>query len=171
MRVVSLCGSRPLDGPVFLLHGGPLRSGERVEYSDVDWEALDNIRELELELTGKQRSLRIWFSVTDGRPYFSCGLRCEDRALKRWPHYLDEDPRIVVRVAGKLIEGLAERVAYNSPEFIAARAHRKTKFDGGDVRSDAERAIHQAIFKWIPQEEKEQDESSESGRLYRIVPR
>ena len=173
--VLLLLGSvfslRFLDGPVFFVHGGPLKAGERVEYADVDWDSLDKMRAFEVELVGKGRSLLLWFSVTDGRPYISCGLRCEDRGLKRWPHSLDEDPRVVVRIAGTRIDARAERVAYDSPEFLAARAERRAKFSGGDVRSEAEHVMHDAIIDLGSQDTKSQGEDAESGRLYRIVPR
>ena len=42
------------DGPFFIFQGGPFRSGELVAYEALDWSALDDRTELELELVGAE---------------------------------------------------------------------------------------------------------------------
>jgi hypothetical protein len=43
--------------------GGPLRSKEPVDFADMDWVALDERHELELEIVGAAISSTLWFSV------------------------------------------------------------------------------------------------------------
>ena len=163
-------GLRFLDGPLFVLHGGPLRSGDYVGYADVDWRSLDGLREMELELAGTGRSLLLWFSVTDGRPYISCGFGCDDGFLTRWPRQVEQDPRVVVRLDGMRIRARAEQVPHGSEEHDVARADRHAKFSAGeDSRARAELGAHNAIVK-LGSELSDDEAAGPSSRLFRIVP-
>lgn len=160
-----------MDGPLFLLHGGPLRSGGFVDYSEVDWESLDHHRELELELVGTGRSLILWFSVTDGHPYVSCGFSCEDASVSRWPNHLRDDARVVVRLGGNRVRARAEPVSRELEEHAQARAERREKFNAGEgSRSKAEKTLHGVIVKLgaaLSGDDKKRKKPS--GRLFRIV--
>ena len=93
------------DGPVGILAGGPLRSGEPAALADLDWAALDSLHDLELEIVGEGRSRTLWFSVHEGVPYVACDLDCVGGRLKRWPQQIERDDRIVLRIDGERIEG------------------------------------------------------------------
>jgi len=128
------------DGPVLVFPGGRLRSGEPMAFDAVDWRALDRLRELELEVERTGRSRLLWFSVYQVRPYFSCGFGCEGGWPKRWPHHVERDARVVLRLDGKRIEARLERVSEQSPEYAAARKARQSKFGStGGRREAAER--------------------------------
>ena len=72
LLVVTLAGGAFLlaraDGPVFVFAGGPLRSGEQVDFAEMDWHALDELHELELEIVGAESSRTLWFSVHEASP-------------------------------------------------------------------------------------------------------
>jgi len=155
------------DGPVLVFPGGPLRSGEAMAFDAVDWRALDRIREVELEVERTGRSRLLWFSVYEGRPYFSCGFGCEEGWPKRWPYHIDRDPRVVLRLDGKRIEARLERVGEHSPEYVAARQARMSKFGGaGGSREAAEREAAESITRWGGRLS-----GAPKGRLYRAVSR
>jgi hypothetical protein len=155
------------DGPVLVFPGGPLRSGEPIAFDAVDWRALDRLRELELEVERTGRSRLLWFSVYEGRPYFSCGFGCEGEWPKRWPYHIDRDGRVVLRVDGKRIEARLERVSEDSPEFAAARTARSSKFSGaGGSREAAERETAESVVRWG-----RRVSGAPKGRLYRAVSR
>lgn len=134
------------DGPFFIFQGGPFRSGEIVAFEALDWEALDERTELELELVGAETSLTLWFSVTDGVAYVACDLDCEDGRLTRWPSQVRKDDRVVVRIDGKRVEGRLVYVPHETPEYVAVKADRSRKYSGeGGVRAAAETAAHATV--------------------------
>ena len=102
------------DGPVFIFAGGPFRSGEEVELTDLDWGSLDALHELEMEIVGSGNSLTLWFSVHEGVPYVACDLDCVGGMLTRWPQQVDLDKRVVVRIDDKRADG--PRVRGASPK-------------------------------------------------------
>ena len=134
------------DGPFFIFQGGPFRSGELVAFDALDWNALDEQTELELELVGAETSLTLWFSVTDGVAYVACDLDCEGGRLTRWPSEVRRDDRVVVRIDGKRVEGRLVFVPHDTPEYAAVKADRSRKYSGeGGVRAAAEAAAHAAV--------------------------
>lgn len=160
---------RFLDGPFLVFHGGPFRSGEFADYADVDWESLDHHRELELEFAGAKRSVLLWFSVTKGRPYVSCGFSCEDGSLARWPSRLQEDSRVVLRLDNMRVQARAERVPRGSDEHDEARSERRAKYDAGkSPRSKAEQRAHDAIVE-MGSDFSGDEAKTPSGMLFRIV--
>jgi hypothetical protein len=155
------------DGPVLVLPGGPLRSGEPVAFESVDWGELDRFRELELEVQHTGTSRLLWFSVYEGRPYFSCGFACDGGWPKRWPYHVDRDGRVVLRLDGQRIEARLERVAEHSPEYAAARGTRERKFSGASGGREAvEQVAAESVVQWGSQVS-----DAPKGRLYRAVPR
>ena len=134
------------DGPLFIFQGGPFRSGELVAYEALDWSALDDRTELELELVGAETSLTLWFSVTDGMAYVACDLDCEGGRLTRWPSEIRKDDRVVVRIDGKRAEGRLTFVPHETPEYAVVKADRSRKYSGhGGVRAAAETAAHATV--------------------------
>ena len=158
---------RCADGPVLVFPGGPLRSGEPTAFDAVDWRALDRLREIELEVELTGRSRLLWFSVYEGRPYFSCGFGCEGGWPKRWPYHIERDGRVVLRLDGKRIEAQLERVWEDSPEYAPARRARGNKFsDAGGSREAAEREAAESVVRWG-----RRLSGAPKGRLYRAVSR
>lgn len=160
------------DGPVGILAGGPLRSGEPAALADLDWAALDSLHDLELEIVGEGRSRTLWFSVHEGVPYVACDLDCVGGRLKRWPQQIERDDRIVLRIDGKRIEGRLVHVPHGTPEYDVVRAGRLRKFSGeGGAGAAAEAAAHNTVVE-VGETLTGRAKRSEPGdRLYRVVPR
>jgi hypothetical protein len=160
------------DGPVLVFTGGPLRSGEPVEFADVDWEALDSLHELELEIVGAGSSRTLWFSVDDGVAYVGCDLDCVGGVLARWPQQIERDDRVVVRIDGRRVEGRLIHVPHGSAEYASARAERERKYSGElGGRAAAETAAHHAVVE-VGEVLTGRARRSEPGdRLYRVAPR
>lgn len=160
------------DGPYFVFAGGPLRSGELVAFDAIDWPAVDRSNELEMEIVGEQSSLTLWFSVYEGAPYVACDLDCVGGMLPRWPQQIAKDDRVVLRVAGRRVEGRLVFVPHGSAEYAAARAAREAKYSGeGGGRAAAETAAHGAVVS-VGERLTGRDQRAEPGdRLYRVVPR
>jgi hypothetical protein len=160
------------DGPVFVFAGGPLRSGEQVDFVDMDWERLDELHELELEIVGAASSLTLWFSVHEGVPYVGCDLDCLDGRLTRWPQKIESDDRVVIRIDAKRVEGRLVHVPHGSAEYEAARARRERKYSGDEGgRAAAETAAHGTIV-GVGEALTGRSTRKEPGdRLYRVSPR
>jgi hypothetical protein len=160
------------DGPVFVFAGGPLRSGEQVEFADMDWTTLDEQHELELEIVAARSSLTLWFSAYDGAAYVACDLDCVGGRLDRWPQQIERDDRVVVRIDAKRVAGRLVHVPHGSAEYAAARAGRERKYSGGDGGlAAAETAAHSAVVE-VGEALTGRASSKEPGdRLYRLDPR
>jgi len=160
------------DGPVFVFPGGPLRSGEMVGLSDLDWESLDALHEFELEIVGAQTSRTLWFSVYEGVPYVACDLDCVGGRLARWPQQIDRDDRVVIRIDSKRAEARLTHVPHGTAEYLAVRAGRERKYSGGEGgRAAAETAAHDTVVE-VGEALTGRSKREEPGdRLYRVDPR
>ena len=160
------------DGPVFVFAGGPLRSGEQVDFADMDWEALDELHELELEIVGAASSRTLWFSVYEGVPDVACDLDCIDGRLTRWPPQIDRDDRVVIRLDSKRVEALLTHVPHGSAEYEAVRLGREQKYSGDEGgRAAAEAAAHGAVV-GVGEVLTGRSKRAEPGdRMYRVDPR
>lgn len=160
------------DGPVGVFAGGPLRSGERVQWSELDWTRLDARPDLELEIVAAATSRTLWFSVHDGVPYVACDLDCMDGQLTRWPQQIERDDRVVIRIDGQRVDGRLVHVEHGTPEYAAVRAGRERKYsEAAGPRAAAEVAAHNAVVE-VGETLTGRARRSEPGdRLYRIEPR
>jgi hypothetical protein len=174
--VATLAGGALLlsraDGPVFVFAGGPLRSGELVDFADVDWDALDDRHELELEIVGAGSSRTLWFSVHDGVPYVACDLDCIGGRLTRWPQQIERDDRVVIRIDGRRVEGRLIHVPHGSAEYALARSRREQKYSGDEGgRAAAETAAHTAVVEVGEVLTGRATRDEPGDRLYRVDPR
>jgi hypothetical protein len=160
------------DGPVFVFAGGPLRSGELVDFAAVDWHRLDVLHELELEIVGAKSSRTLWFSVHEGVPYVACDLDCIDGRLTRWPQQIERDERVVIRIDAIRVEGRLVHVPHGSAEYESARAGRELKYSGDDGgRAAAETAAHGAVVELGETLTGRSKREEPVDRLYRVAPR
>lgn len=160
------------DGPVFVFAGGPLRSGELVDFADLDWEALDDLHELEIEIVASGSSRILWFSVVEGVAYVACDLDCIGGRLTRWPQQIERDDRVVIRIDGRRVEGRLVFVPHGSEEYAIARSGRERKYSGEEGgRAAVETAAHSAVVE-VGEVLTGRSRRSEPGdRLYRFAPR
>jgi hypothetical protein len=157
------------DGPVFVFAGGPLRSGEQVDFADMDWHALDELHELELEIVGAASSRTLWFSVHEGVPYVACDLDCIDGRLTRWPQQIERDARVVIRIDEMRVDGRLIHVPHGSAEYEVVRAGRDRKYSGDEGgRAATETAAHSTVV-GVGEALTGRSKRSEPGdRLYRV---
>ncbi len=176
LLVAALAAGRFLlsraDGPVGIFAGGPIRSGAQVAFADLDWNSLDALHDLELEIVGAGSSRTLWFSVHEGVAYVGCDLDCVGGRLTRWPQQIERDDRIVIRIDGRRVEGRLVHVPHGTPEYAIVRAGREQKFSGeGGVGAAAETAAHNAVVE-VGETLTGRSQRSEPGdRLYRVAPR
>ncbi len=160
------------DGPVFVFHGGPFRSGEQVDFSAIDWNTVDALHEIELELVGAEISLTLWFSVHEGVPYVACDLDCVGGRLERWPQQVALDDRVVVRIDGRRADARLVHVPHGTKEYATARAVRERKYAGDDGgRAAAETAAHDAVVDLGEALTGRADRDEPGDRLYRVEVR
>lgn len=160
------------DGPVFVFAGGPLRSGKLVDLSDLDWDALDALHELEMEIVGAGSSRTLWFSVHAGVPYVACDLDCIGGRLNRWPQQIELDDRVVIRIEAQRVEARLTHVPHGSAEYETVKAGRDRKYSGdAGGRAAAETAAHGAVVS-VGEALTGRSRRKEPGdRLYRVNPR
>ena len=174
--VVLLAGGSFLlsraDGPVAVFAGGPLRAGPLVDFPDMDWDGVDALRELEMEIVGIRSSRTLWFSVHDGVAYVGCGLDCVGGRLPRWPQQIERDDRVVIRVDGRRVEARLTHVPHGSAEYETASAVRERKYSGGEGgRAAAETAAHDAVIGVGEVVTGRAERTAPGDRLYRVDPR
>jgi len=123
------------DGPIGPLPGGRLRGEENPCLGD--WTAFASEREVELEVSpDSPRSVRIWNVVQDGRLFVPGDFLTP---VKRWPHQVEVDSRVRVRIAGKLYRCTARRVSETTLiESLRRETARKYNLepDGWAARSE-----------------------------------
>ena len=172
LLVVSRLILSRADGPWGPLAGGPFRSGEPTAFAEMDWEGVDSLRELEMEIVSAETSRTLWFSVYDGVPYVGCDLDCMDGLLPRWPQLVDERGEVVLRLDDKRVPGRLVFVPHGSDEYAVARARREEKYElGGGGRETAEVAAHHTVVA-VGEVLTGRSLRDEPGdRLYRVAPR
>ena len=160
------------DGPVGVLAGGPLRSGELMDFAELDWETLDAFHALELEIVSAGRSRTLWFSVHEGVPYVACDLDCVGGQLTRWPQQIERDDRVRIRIDDKRVEARLVHVPHGSAEYATVRAGRARKYSGeGGVLAAAETAAHDAVVELGETLTGRAQRAMPGDRLYRVDPR
>ncbi|RIL05913.1 MAG: hypothetical protein DCC71_08530 [Proteobacteria bacterium] len=100
------------DGPIAIFAGGPFTSGERVSGPEPDWSFVRDVREVEFQLLDPPRSRVTWILDHAGKAYIPSGYMTSwwGRLWKRWPHEAAQDPRVLLRIDGKLYERRLVRI-------------------------------------------------------------
>jgi hypothetical protein len=160
------------DGPTFIFAGGPMVSGTHVELMDVDWVALDELHEFEVEIVGAATSRTLWFSTFEGVPYIACDLDCIGGVLTRWPQQIERDDRVVIRIDDKLMKGRLVHVLHGTAEYQAARAARELKYSGAEGgRAASETAAHSTVVGVGEVLTGRSNREEPGDRLFRVVAR
>jgi len=87
------------DGPLAVVPGGPLTSGELVSSPVADWSFAAPVDTIELQLVGDGTSRTTWILVREGRAYIPCSLGFPPG--KSWHLRADRDGRAILRILGK----------------------------------------------------------------------
>ena len=130
LSLVALAiGARFGDGPIAILPGGPLESGELVTGTEPDWTFARDTMEMELQLVEPPRSRTIWLQVHDKKLYVVSGYMNTPigKIWKKWPAQALKDGRALIRIDGNRYERELVRILNDRPllEAIAAEVNRK----------------------------------------------
>ena len=87
------------DGPLAMIPGGPLSSGELVSSPVGDWSFAESVETIELQLAADDTSRTTWILVSDGRAFIPCSLGFPPR--KTWHLRADQDGQAIIRILGK----------------------------------------------------------------------
>ena len=127
--VALVIGARFGDGPIAIIPGGPLESGEAATGAEPDWTFARDIMEMEFQLVEPPRSRTIWLQVHDKRLYIVSAYMNSmlGQIWKQWPAQAAQDGRAVIRIDGKRYERQLVRILDDRPvlEAIAAEVNRK----------------------------------------------
>ena len=127
------------DGPLEVFSGGPFTTGELATAPD-DWSFLADRGTVEFQTLQPARSRTVWLAVHDQNLFLVSGYMNTSYGgiWKQWPHYLDHDDRIILRIDGKLYEQRLQRVM-EGPEVVPVLSEFARKYFGdadGDFTSD-----------------------------------
>ncbi len=116
------------DGPIAVLAGGPLVSGELVTGVEPDWTFARDLPTIELQLLEPARSRTTWILVHERDAYVASLFMdgAIGRHWKQWPIEAERDGRAVIRVDGKRYERQLVRIQDGpSVEALTAEIERK----------------------------------------------
>ena len=103
------------DGPLGIVAGGPLRSGELVTTPpEPDWGFTHDLQTIEFQLMSPARSRTTWILEVDGHIYIPCGYMTSTvgKLWKHWPIEAEHDGRAVLRIDGKRYPRLLVRIQH-----------------------------------------------------------
>ena len=144
--------ARFLDGPVGPLPGGPLRGGELVADPVGDWSFAADVEEIELQLDSQDVSRTTWILDHEGKAYIPSGYMTTwwGKLWKQWPHEAEKDPRILLRIDGKLYERTLVRVQ-DGPVVAPLLAELSRKYAGGrEIPPEAVTSGYLWLFELAP---------------------
>ena len=129
---------RTHDGPIGATPGGPFRTGE-LTASPANWNFVQDEQLMEFQTMSPSTTREVWLGVYEGRLFVICGGMNEDRGLrnKRWPYYLEDDDRVILRINGRLYEQRLQRVQ-QGPEVVPVLDIFGRKYRGQGATDDTE---------------------------------
>ena len=138
---VFLFGMRFTDGPIEIFTGGPFSSGELAS-APADWRYLTDRDVIEFQTMNPARSRTVWLAVHESRLFIVSGYMNTGYGAiwKQWPHYLEEDDRVILRIDGNLYEQRLERIM-EGPEVVPVLNELARKYFGGATGLGSEETI------------------------------
>ena len=110
--IALLVVARFSDGPIAIVAGGPFKSGEVYSGPEPDWSFVHDVQEVQFQLVDPPRSRTTWIVDHEGKAYIPSGYMTTwwGKLWKQWPHEVEKDPRILLRIDGKIYERRLVRV-------------------------------------------------------------
>ena len=129
--VALVIGARFGDGPITIIPGGPLVSGEWFTGAEPDWTFARDIMEMELQLVEPPQSRTTWLQAHDNKLYVVSGYMNSSlgQIWKQWPAQALQDGRAVIRIDGKRYERQLVRILDDWPLLEAITAEVNRKYD------------------------------------------
>ena len=156
LRIVGIAAlvvaARFSDGPLAIVAGGPFKSGTVVDGPEPDWSFVHDVREVQFQLLEPARSRTTWILDYEGKAYIPSGYMTTwwGKLWKQWPHQAEKDPRILLRIDGKLYERTLVRVQ-NGPVIAPLLAELSRKYAGGrEIPMDAVTSGYLWLFELAP---------------------
>ncbi|MCH7815930.1 MAG: hypothetical protein IIC60_05090 [Proteobacteria bacterium] len=132
---VFLFSMRFHDGPIEIFSGGAFKTGELTAAPD-DWSFLKDRALIEFQTMDPVTSRTVWLGVHDQRLFVVSGYMNTGYGAiwKHWPHYLDNDDRVILRIDGKLYERRLQRIM-DGPDVIPVLSEFNRKYGAGGLSS------------------------------------
>ncbi|MFK7863155.1 MAG: hypothetical protein AB8B95_02905 [Pseudohongiellaceae bacterium] len=126
-----LIAMRFSDGPLEIISGGPFKTGELTS-APASWSHLKERQTIEFQTLDPRTSRTVWVATHNGRLFIVSGYMNTNYAAvwKQWPHYLEDDNRIILRIDGKLYEQKLNRIM-DDPAVIPVLNELSRKYLGG----------------------------------------
>jgi hypothetical protein len=136
---VLLVVARFSDGPLAIIAGGPLISGELVSDEATDWSFVRDVPTVEFQLLEPPRSRTTWILEHAGRIFIPCGYMNTvwGRLWKQWPVEAERDPRAILRVANRRYPRRLKRIQ-EGPLVPILVAELNRKYAAGMSAEDVE---------------------------------
>lgn len=134
---VFIWSARFNDGPLEIIAGGPFTTGTLAE-APADWSFLTDRATIEFQTLAPARSRTVWLAVNDGKLFIVSGYMTTNYGAiwKQWPHYLEDDDRIVLRIDGNLYEQRLQRIM-DGPDVMPVLREFNRKYGAGEPTSIA----------------------------------
>lgn len=99
------------DGPMGIVSGGAFSTGV-VATAPHDWSFLEGREVIEFQTLIPETSRTVWLVILDRQLYLVSGYMNTDfgKIWKQWPHYIEKDNRIILRIDGKLYQQELQRL-------------------------------------------------------------
>ena len=113
-----LLSMRVSDGPREIFSGGPFTSGELAEAPE-NWSFLTDRGTIDFQTMDPDTSRTVWLAVHNRRLFLVSGYMNTGYGgiWKQWPHYLENDDRVILRIDGQLYEQRLQRIT-EGPEIV-----------------------------------------------------
>ena len=149
---ILLFAARFADGPLEIIAGGELRSGELYSGEEPDWGILRDLDTVEFQLLEPTRSRTTWVMEADGRVFIPSGYMTTwwGKIWKQWPFEALEDGRIVLRASGVRYERqLVRRQFAEVPPKVFDELSRKYTSGSSGMTGDDARAAMDSGYLWV----------------------
>ena len=128
-------GARFADGPIAVVPGGALRSGDWVETPVSDWGFARDENTIELQLESQDTSRTVWILVHEGRAFIPASLSFPPG--KTWHRKALSDGSSILRIGGRRYRVTLEK-SEEQAVFPALVSEVGRKYGAGPPGSDAE---------------------------------
>lgn len=133
---IGLIAMRFHDGPLEILSGGPFKTGI-LQPAPEDWSFLKDRSTIEFQTMEPAQSRTVWLATFEGRLFVVSGYMTTNYGAiwKQWPHHLEADDRVILRIDGALYEQRLQRII-SGTEVVPVLNEFSRKYGDGDAASD-----------------------------------